>query len=275
VVAHHRAWERDVTLKVPRTDPAWLGAAPNDLTAAALRWTNLGLHPHIVYCHYVDRCDGLSLLVVEHRPGGSLRPWIASGRTANLRIGLNLAVQICHGLERAHAEGVWHGGLRPENLLFDADKTLAVGDFGIAAGVMLVQAARDGASAARMAELDPYVAPEQWVEPAAIDAHTDVFALGVCLYEMLSGRRPYDIARGLRREPPDPCTPGRVLPSRLAELLRACVDWEPPTDRAACRRSAASCVRCTSNCSGDRAHSPNCRGTGGTPMGGTTTPWGC
>src|SRR5207344_2770672 len=119
--------------KLVRADAAGLAAAPRDLAAEALRWTGLGLHPHVVYCHYVDLVDDLPLLVVEHRPGGTLRPWITSGRSANLRIGLNLAVQICHGLERAHGEGVWHGGLRPENMLFDADGTLAIADFGIAA----------------------------------------------------------------------------------------------------------------------------------------------
>jgi len=236
--ARHRAWDIDVAIKVPRIDASGFRTAPRAVAADAMRWTGLGLHPHVVYCHYIDRLDDLPLLVVEHRPGGSLRPWIASGRTANLRIGLNLAVQICHGLERAHDEGLCHGGLRPENLLFGPDGTLGVGDFGIASAAALVGSEADAVPAARRRELEPYIAPEQWVDPAAIDARTDVFALGVCLYEMMTGRRPYDVARGPRREPPDPTPPVGALPPRLVALLRACVDWEPgrrPTSARAVR----------------------------------------
>lgn len=223
--ARHREWDVEVALKLPRADVPWLGTR-RDVAADALRWTGLGLHPHVVYCHYVDRLDGLPILVLEHRAGGTLRPWISSGRTANLRIGLNLAVQICHGLERAHRDGVCHGGLRPENLLFGEDGLLAVSDFGITATAALLRAEGDGPAVARRRELEPYVAPEQWVDPAALEPAADVFALGVCLYEMFTGRRPYEIARGPRREALDPLAYAPELPPALGSLLRRCVDWE-------------------------------------------------
>jgi WD40 repeat protein len=242
-VARHRPWNIDVVLKVWRGETALSVAAP-ELAAAAQRWTELGVHPHVVYCHYVERIGERPVVVVEHCAGGNLRPWIADGRTANLRIGLNLAIQICHGLERAHGAGLWHGGVRPENLLFTADGLLGIADVGLASAAVPVRSAGDGGPALH-GERAAYVAPEQWVDPARIDAHTDIFALGVCLYEMFTGRRPYDLTRGPRREPADPVAPG--LPAELAALLRGCVEWEPARRPSTVRaiREAIAAVHAT------------------------------
>jgi WD40 repeat protein len=108
---------------------------------------------------------------------------------------------------------VWHGGITPENVLLTQDGTVRVADFGIS------HRKQDGSEA--------YIAPERWVESEAIDSQTDIFSLGVCLYELFCGGRPYEITRGPRRKPAEPRpSPERSLPERLAELLKACVDWE-------------------------------------------------
>ncbi len=219
-LARHLPWQVDVVLKVPT---AVLDRTPmlQAMVDDAERWTGLGFHPHIAYCHHVDVPDGLPLFVVEHLDGGNLRPWITDGRSANLRLGLNLAVQICHGLEHAHTDGFWHGALTPENLLLTADGQLRLTDLGVAA--------RAAAAGQRRRTAEAYVAPEQWVDAAVVDGRTDIFALGVCLYEMFCGGRPYEVARGPRREAPEARrAPGTVaLPAGLAALLRRCVDWDP------------------------------------------------
>jgi serine/threonine-protein kinase len=73
-----------------------------------------------------------------------------------------------------------------------------------------------------------YMAPEQWESTHEVDEGADIFAFGVCLYEMLCGRRPYEIAAGPRQEAPDPANlrGDDTFPSRLSLLLMRCVDWD-------------------------------------------------
>lgn len=73
-----------------------------------------------------------------------------------------------------------------------------------------------------------YMPPEQWVDAHDVDERGDIFAFGVCMYEMFCGRRPYQIAVGLRQEPPEPreVRGDNSLPDRLCALLKRCVDWD-------------------------------------------------
>ena len=241
--ARHRAWGIEVAIKAPHG--GLTAAQRRTLATHVLKWTALGAHPNIVYCHYLDRVDVMPLLVVEYREGGDLRAWMASRRKVNLRTALDLALQICHGLEHAHAAGLWHGGLRPENLLLDADGSLAIGDFGLSVTPTAGGAGTDS-DATQTGTFGPYIAPEQWADSSAIDARTDIFALGVCFYEMFTGQRPYAATRGPRREAPDPRGEGFELSPRLATLLRRCVDWEPevrPASAAEVREELAAAHR--------------------------------
>lgn len=212
-VARHAQWEIDVVVKAPQ---AQVIKTPHDvqtLAGLAARWSACGFHPHVTYCYHVHFVEDVPLLVLEHLDGGNLRNWLTSGRAGHLRTALNLAIQACHGIEHAHARGVWHGGLTPENILLTGDGNLRVTDFGIS------HRKEDGT--------ESYLAPERWVENDAVDSQTDIFALGVCFYELFCGGRPYEITRGPRRKPAEPRpNADRSLPERLAELLKACVDWE-------------------------------------------------
>jgi WD40 repeat protein len=242
--ARHLRWMVDVVLKVPRQERFERTGAGRTITEQAARWTSLGLHPHIAYCHYVDAIDKVPIIVTEYLEGDNLRSWIVARRTTDRRVALNVAVQVCHALAHAHARGVCHGAVLPENVLLSDQGIACLTDvWGETA--MAAEPARD-----RRAPRSPvaaplsarpahghaaYVAPEQWVDGAVVDEQTDVFALGVCLYELLCGTRPYEIARGPRREAPPPALQGEELPAPLSQLLRRCVDWErehrPPSVR--------------------------------------------
>lgn len=226
LLAHHREWDIEVVLKVPRPeildDPA---AAPR-IRREAEAWTSLGLHPHIVYCYFVLPVDEVPVVVIEHLTGGNLRQRWAAGQSDGLRGTLDLAIQLCHGLEHAHQAGLVHRDIKPENLLLDADGTLKVTDFGIS---LVEGAARLGGPAAHdgpltMAGLGTrgYMAPEQWLDAHKVDGRADIFALGVCLYEWLDGARPYEGTAGARLEAPEP---PRSLPAALRALMRQSVDW--------------------------------------------------
>lgn len=232
-LADHVPWDTSVVIKVPRSELLADPSAARMLVQDAARWSELGLHPHIAYCFYTHTINQMPFVLLEYLEGGSLRPWITSGRTANLSIGVNLAIQICHGLEWAHEQSVWHGALSPENVLLTAEGVARITDFWGDSRALL--GGRSGSAstqpATKRAErlLDAYVAPEQWVDGGDIDAQSDIFALGVCLYEIFCGRRPYEIARGPRRQPPEPrgVQGDTRLPDALATLLKRCVEWDP------------------------------------------------
>ena len=218
--ARHRAWDIDVAVKVPRLDCAGAEGLVKVFAAAAERWTGLGMHPNVASCYYTQVVDGVPLAVIENVAGGNLQPWIASGRARNLRVGLSLALQICHGLEWAHEAHVWHGALKPENCLIGAAGDVAITDFAIAGRALTPLAERSERA-------ECYVAPECWVDPTRLDASVDVFCLGVCLHELLLGIRPHEMTRGPRRAAAVPAAALGALPEALADLLRRCVEWEP------------------------------------------------
>ncbi|MCX8070998.1 MAG: protein kinase [Candidatus Binatia bacterium] len=213
-LARHRLWGIPLVLKVPgealREDAARLAA----LAQAAMRWTQCGLHPHIAYCFTVHHAGQVPVFVIEHVDGGSLRQWLTARSVPTLRQQLDVAIQLCHALEYAHSRALTHGGLKPENILLTAVGLVRVTDFGVTL--------QRGGSA------EAYLAPEQWVDGGPSDIASDIFALGVCLYELFCHGRPYEITRGPRRKPAEPlAVNGSRLPAPLAELLEACVDWEP------------------------------------------------
>jgi WD40 repeat protein len=230
-LAHHAGWNLDVVLRVPIPGDREPPPSPRSIAERAAPWTALGLHPHIAYCHYIHDIDGVPMVVVEYVEGADLRQWFGDGRSTGLRAGLNVAIQICHALEHLHATGVVHGAVTPENVLVAPDGTAKLTDIGVARWGQPPQDAGPPAgngAAARARVQASYVAPEQWVDPAQGDGRVDTFALGVCLYELFCGGRPYDVTRGPRREAPEPRPARREssLPGELGALLRRCVDWD-------------------------------------------------
>jgi len=137
-------------------------------------------HPNIVTLHDVGRCEQGPYLVLELLRGQTLDDRLEQGPVA-LREALRIAVAIAEGLAHAHAEGVVHRDLKPANVFLCEDGRVKVLDFGLAHA--LGRRRIDGGTPA-------YMAPEQW-KGAPEDERTDVFALGVLLYRMLSGELPF------------------------------------------------------------------------------------
>jgi WD40 repeat protein len=237
-LAHHESWNLDVVLKVPKQEILADPQHRHRISVEAEAWTDLGLHPHIAYCYYVQPMEEIPVLVIEYLDGGNLRDWITEGKCADLKTGLDLAIQFCHGLEHAHSRGMIHRDIKPENILLSADGMLKLTDFGIA---RLGEGATEGRGggpapvpvAGRAQTVGAigtynYMAPEQFRSAHEVDARTDIFAFGVCLYEMLCGRRPYGMAAGARQDAPEPAQlrGDNSLPPRLSELMKRCVAWE-------------------------------------------------
>jgi tRNA A-37 threonylcarbamoyl transferase component Bud32 len=137
-------------------------------------------HPHIVTIHDFGETGGLYYLVMEFINGVNLRDLLREGKMAPEQA-LAIVPPICDALQFAHDHGIVHRDIKPENILLDREGRVKIADFGIAtlAG-----------DAAERAGTPHYMAPEQSGGAKAIDHRADVYALGVVLYEMLTGERP-------------------------------------------------------------------------------------
>ncbi|MGJ8725208.1 MAG: serine/threonine protein kinase [Roseibacillus sp.] len=136
-------------------------------------------HPNIVTVHDFGETNGLYFIVMEYVDGVNLRDLLREGK---MESGQALAIvpSICEALEYAHGKGIVHRDIKPENLLLDREGRVKIADFGIASLI---------GSGAELAGTPPYMSPEQ-VGGGVTDERVDVYALGVVLYEMLTGERP-------------------------------------------------------------------------------------
>ena len=141
-------------------------------------------HPHIVPLYDYWREPGDAALVLRYMRGGSLRDLLAGGPPP-LPIALRLVEQIAAALRAAHRSGIVHRDLKPANILLDEEANAYLADFGIAKDLALLDAAPPGAFIGSIA----YAAPEQ-LSAGAVSRQTDIYALGIVLFELLTGQRP-------------------------------------------------------------------------------------
>ena len=188
-------------------------------------------HPHIVPVYDYVEHDDACILVMERLAGGTVwRRFVDRG--FNQESACAIALVTCSGLSGAHQHGVLHRDMKPENILFGEDRLLKVTDFGIARvlGEDDTLATRDGSLLGTPA----YMAPEQ-ASGADLGPTTDVYAAGVMLYELLSGRLPFpeeggSLAIVMRHINEDPTPLAEVapgVPARIADVVMQALARDP------------------------------------------------
>ena len=146
-------------------------------------------HPNIVALYEIGEVDGLHYLTMEYMDGMNLREFMAVEQAGGIDV-VDVMSQICAAVQYAHDQGVVHRDIKPENVLFDCRGHVKIADFGLAKLEQLAtQDITLTGSRQAMGTLH-YMAPEQWENPATVDHRADVYALGVMLYELITGRLP-------------------------------------------------------------------------------------
>jgi len=184
-LATQRSLERKVALKVMA---AALAADPSFCERFLREGKTLARlsHPHTVTIHDIGNVGELYYMAMEYLPNGTLKERIAAGMTPEQ--GVTLIRQIASALGYAHAQGLVHRDVKPANILFRADGTAVLSDFGIAKSLD----DRTQFTQAGFAVGTPsYMSPEQ-ARGQEIDGRADLYALGVVLYEILVGELPYN-----------------------------------------------------------------------------------
>ena len=276
--AHHRQWGVDLIVNVP--SPA-LAAGPGLLrewVKGIERWAGLGVHPHIVSCYSLQWLDGVPLAITEAVGADTLKRALAQGRYGDLQAALKLAMDVCQGLEHAHERGVVHGNLGADTILLTPqgapklstfDMAVAVGTLaelapGRSAPASLTLASdapasttparnQETAAVARPILCAPAsVAPERWGSGYTAQPAADVFALGVCLYELFFGRFPYAGTEGAPCLPPEG-VPTSCSPSPSGATRRRCGRGAISPHTGRCRPMAGAACSPTTGCASRRS----------------------
>ena len=187
-------------------------------------------HPNIITVHDVGEFDGHHYIATEHVEGQSLRARMQAG-PLSIATALDLALQLAGALVAAHSAGIVHRDIKPENIMLRPDGWLKLLDFGLAKPLQLASADPDGVDTIPGVVMGTasYMSPEQ-ARGQPVDARSDIFSLGVLLYEMLCGAAPFAgptasdvIAAVLERTPPPLAQRAPGVPPGLDALVAHCL----------------------------------------------------
>ena len=227
---------REIAVKVL---PADVASSPDRLARFEREArTVAGLnHPNIVTLFSVEDHDGIRFLTMELVDGATLSTLLAPGLPVSKL--LELAIPLTDALVAAHEKGVIHRDLKPGNVMVTRDGRVKVLDFGLARVTDTdASVAQDVAFTATEADghivgTVPYMAPEQ-LRGETVDARSDIFALGIILYELAAGHRPFigdsgaEITSSILRDRPEPLAQVRTdLPTDLDRIVSRCLEKNP------------------------------------------------
>jgi TolB-like protein/predicted Ser/Thr protein kinase len=178
-------------------------------------------HPNICTIHEIEETeDGRMYIAMAFYEGESLKEMIKR-EPLESKEAINVAIQVAQGMTKAHQKGIVHRDIKPANILITNDGVAKIVDFGLAKLAGQVKLTREGTTIGTVA----YMSPEQ-ARGEAVDQRTDIWSLGVVLYEMLSGKLPFKgdyeqtLIHSILKTEPEPITKFRKdLPSGLAQII--------------------------------------------------------
>lgn len=178
-------------------------------------------HPNIVSVYDVSHNDDVEYIVMELIDGITLKQYLQKKSVLDPSEVLDFTIQTAKALEHAHSKGIIHRDIKPQNIMLLKDGMIKVADFGIASLENTIEE-NNGETVGSV----HYIAPEQ-ARGEAPDARSDIYSLGIVMYEMLTGRLPYvgnsDVEVAVKHMNTDPVNPRDIVPSIPEELERICL----------------------------------------------------
>lgn len=185
-------------------------------------------HPNIVSVLDVDETDEYHILVTEVVHGPNLKEYILKNSPLEIDEVISIAMMTLRGIEHAHDRGIIHRDIKPQNILLDKDGRVKITDFGIAKAL----------SETRMTETNQVIGSVQYISPEQAkgqntDERTDIYSFGVMLFELLTGRLPYEaetaVSVALKHisEPFPDISDYRDIPVGLKNIIMKCTEKEP------------------------------------------------
>ncbi len=221
--------ERELALKTIRFDDAEKSFSQDEAKARFLKEAKISgrlQHPHIVTVFDVGEDQGMLYLAMELVQGGSFSQRLADPATFPVRERIRVVAEVAEALAHAHERGVLHRDIKPANILLTHALSAKVTDFGIG---KLLTGDTELTSTGQMVGSPAYMSPEQ-IKGDKLDARTDIFSLGVVLYQALTLRKPFPadtlttlVYQILHEEPADPAALAKDLPEGLGEIVRRCL----------------------------------------------------
>jgi serine/threonine protein kinase/Flp pilus assembly protein TadD len=244
-LANDTLLQRPVVLKILRSGPM----SPQQMRTSMLREARLASaieHPNVCAIYEVGESGDEGFIVMQYVPGQSLDRLIAQG-PARLQLVLSVGIQIADGLQAAHALGIFHRDLKPQNVMLTDGGLVKILDFGLARRLQPEEASfdpskqglpKDASVAATYTARGGtirYMAPEQFVTGHS-SAQSDIWALGVILYELASGRHPFarpdsedfQAIRAIQYSDPQELSEiVHEIPAELKSVIATCLEKNP------------------------------------------------
>ncbi len=183
-------------------------------------------HKNVCRMYHLSEESGTYYITMEFVPGETLKDMIRMTKQLSVGTAVNIAKQVCEGMIEAHRLGVVHRDLKPQNILIDREGNAKVMDFGIARSLETKKTTIQGT----MIGTPEYMSPEQ-TEFRDVDQRSDIYSLGIILFEMLTGRVPFEgetpigIAMLHKSEPPPhPSQLNPQIPPDLSQIVLMCLE---------------------------------------------------
>ncbi|HEY2352195.1 MAG TPA: protein kinase [Candidatus Acidoferrum sp.] len=226
--AHDRELEREVALKVIRSDMA---ANPEILKRfkQELILARQITHKNVIRIFDLGQADGIKFITMEYIEGEDLQGLLRRKKKLEPAEAATIVAQVCRALEAAHAEGVIHRDLKPQNIMLDKSGRVYVMDFGIARSLVAKGMTQTGA----LIGTPDYMSPEQ-AKGQTLDVRSDLFTVGIIFYELLSGQSPFDADTTMGKlwkrtsEPARPVSElDKTIPQPLVDIVARCLAIDP------------------------------------------------
>jgi serine/threonine-protein kinase len=221
--------ERELALKTIRFDDAEKSFSADEAKARFLKEAKISgrlQHPHIVTVFDVGEDQGVLYLAMELVQGGSFSQRLADPAGFSIRDRVRVVAEVAEALAHAHERGVLHRDIKPANILLSPSLSAKVTDFGIG---KLLTGDTELTSTGQMVGSPAYMSPEQ-IKGDKLDARTDIFSLGVVLYQAVTLRKPFPadtlttlVYQILHEEPADPAAVAGDLPEGLGAIVSRCL----------------------------------------------------